>query len=74
MEQFEQYSLINQKKWTELLRSLDVGEHTFVFPSIPDIKSLKTIGYIINSDKVGRVYGFNVNKGEKKVRITVKAL
>ena len=74
MEQFEQYSLINQKRWTELLKSLDVGEHTFVFPSIPDIKSCKTIGYIINSDRTGRVYGFNINKPEKKVRITVKAV
>lgn len=73
MEAFEQYSLINQKRWTELLGSLEVGEHTFTFPSIPDIKSCKAIAYNINSDKTGRAYYFNVNKDEKRVVITVVA-
>ena len=73
MEAFEQYALINKKQWKAFLRSLEVGEHTFVFPSVADIKSCKAIGYDINSDKVGRSYNFSVDKDEKKVVITVKA-
>jgi len=74
MEQFEQYSLINQKKWTEFLKSLEVGMHTFVFPSIADIKSCKTIGYNLNTDRRGRIYGFRTDKPAKKVEITIKAV
>ena len=73
MEVFEQYSLINQRRWKKFLDSLEVGEHTFTFPSVADIKSCKAIGYDINSDKVGRSYYFSVDKDEKKVVITVKA-
>ena len=72
MESFEHYALINNKRWTEFLNSLEVGEHTFTFPSIPDIKSCKAIAYDINSNKIGRAYYFNVVKDEKKVTITVK--
>ena len=74
MEVFQQYDLIYQKKWTELLKGLDVGEHTFTFPSVPDIKSCKTIGYNLNTDKLGRFYSFDVDKGTKKVKITIKAV
>ncbi len=73
MEVFEQYSLINKKQWKAFLSSLEVGEHTFTFPSVKDIKSCKAIGYDINSDKTGRNYYFNVDKDEKRVVITVKA-
>ncbi len=73
MQTFEQYSLINNKRWTELLNSLEVGEHTFTFPSIPDIRSCKAVAYDINSNKTGRAYYFNVEKSEKKVVITVVA-
>jgi len=72
MEVFEQYSLINQKKWTEFLGSLDCGQHTFTFPSLPDIASCKAVAYSLNSDKNGREYRFNVEKSTKKVRITVQ--
>lgn len=73
MEVFEQYGLINEKRWTEFLKSLEAGkEHTFTFPSIPDIKSCKTVAYEINSNRVGRTYSFDVNKGEKRVKISVK--
>ena len=72
MEAFEHYALINEKRWTEFLHSLPVGEHIFTFPSIPDIKSCKAIAYDINSNKTGRAYYFNVVKSEKKVTITVK--
>lgn len=71
MQTFEQYSLINNKKWTEFLNSLEVGEHTFTFPSVPDIRSCKSVAYDINSSKMGRSYYFNVDKAEKKVIITV---
>ena len=74
MQEFEKYNLIFQKKWTELLKGLEVGEHTFVFPSIPDIKSCKTTGYILSSDRTGRAYSFNIDKGEKRVIINVKAV
>lgn len=73
MEVFEQYSLINQKRWKRFLTSLDIGEYTFTFPSVADIKSCKAIGYDMNSDRIGKFYSFSVDKGEKKVVITVKA-
>ena len=73
MEAFEQYSLINNKRWTEFLKSLEVGEHVFTFPSVPDIRSCKSVAYDINSSKTGRAYYFGVNKDEKKVVITVVA-
>lgn len=73
MEVFEQYSLINQKRWTDFLKGLDIGEHTFSFPSIADIKSCKSVAYTLNTDRLGRIYGFEVDKGEKKAVITVKA-
>jgi len=72
MEAFEQYALINKKKWTDFLGSLKVGEHTFTFPSLPDIKSCKAVAYDINSNKQGKYYYFNVNKDERRVVITVK--
>lgn len=74
MEAFEQYSLINQKRWTEFLKALEAGAHTFVFPSLDDIKSCKAIAYSLNSDKSGRFYSFNVEKREKKVVINVKPI
>ena len=72
METFNQYNLIEQKRWTDFLKSLDAGEHSFLFPSIPDIDSCKAIAYKLNSDGLGRVYNFNVNKAERKVGIIVK--
>ena len=72
METFNQYALIEQKKWTDFLKSLDLGEHSFLFPSIPDIHSCKAVGYSLNSDGLGRIYNFNVNKSERKVTINVK--
>lgn len=74
MEAFEQYSLINQKRWTEFLNALEVGVHTFVFPTIADIKSCKARGYDLNSDRLGRIYTFETKKQEKIVTITVKAV
>ena len=74
METFEQYGLINQKRWTEFLGSLEAGKtHTFTFPSNRDIKSCKTVAYEINSNRVGRTYSFSINKAEKRVEISVKA-
>jgi len=73
MQTHELYGLILNKKWTDFLKSLEVGEHTFTFPSIPDIKSCKATAYDINSNKTGRAYYFNVVKDEKKVTITVVA-
>ena len=72
MEIFELYSLINQRRWTEFLKSLDAGEHTFTFPALPDIASCKAVAYSLNSDKQGKSYRFNVDKDEKKVVITVQ--
>lgn len=75
METFEQYSLINQQKWTDLLKNLEDGEHTFSFPSIADIKSCKSVAYTLNTDGLGRKYAFRVpDKSKKTVIITVKTL
>ncbi len=71
MNTFELYSLINQKKWTEFLGALPVGEHKMAFPSVAAIKSCKAVAYSINSDKIGRRYTFNVNKDERYAIITV---
>lgn len=73
MEVFEQYSLINQKKWTDLLKGLEVGkENTFTFPSVQDIHSFKSIAYKLNTDRLGRVYSIDADKGKKLVKVTVK--
>lgn len=71
MEAFEQYRLINQKRWTDFLKSLPLGESIFTFPSIPDIHSCKAIGYKLNTDELGRTYYFSVDKAERKVTVTV---
>ena len=74
METFERYKLIIEKRWTEFLKSLEVGVHTFSFPTIGHIKSCKTIGYNLTTDKLGREYRFKVNKDERKVEITVRQM
>jgi len=71
MDSFELYTLINGKQWTKFLKSLDLGESTFAFPSVADIHSCKAVAYSLNSDGLGRCYNFNVNKAERKVIITV---
>ena len=74
MEAFEQYTLINQKKWTELLKGLEVGVHTLAFPSIPDINSFKSVAYKLNADRLGRKYSVRADKGEKVATLTIKAV
>jgi len=63
--------LMSESKWTDMLKELSVGEHTLSFPSVDAIKSCKAVAYSINSDKVGRRYTFNVDKGERVVTIKV---
>lgn len=72
MQTFEQYNLIKQKRWKEFLSSLENGEHTFLFPSVPDIKSCKSVAYTMNTDELGRIYSFVVDKHEKRIEITVR--
>ena len=73
MEAFEQYNLIYQKKWTELLKALEPDVlHKFTFPSIPDIHSFKSVAYKLNTDRLGRIYSIDADKGEKVVKVTVK--
>ena len=73
MEVFEQYSLINQKRWTDLLKGLEVGkEHTFTFPSIQDIHSFKSIAYKLNTDRLGRRYSIDADKEKKLVKVIAK--
>lgn len=74
METFEQYGLINRKRWTELLKGLEVGEHTFTFPSISDINSFKSVAYKLNTDMIGRVYSIDADKGNKVVKLTIRAV
>lgn len=71
MEAHEIYRLINEKRWTELLKGLEVGEHTITFPSLNDIHSCKAIAYSLNSDKLGREYRFNVAKDSRLVLLTI---
>lgn len=72
MNTFNEYQLIEERKWTAFLKGLDPGEHTFLFPSIKDIKSCKAIGYDMNSDNTGRAYFFKVDKAERKITINVE--
>lgn len=74
MEAFEQYALINQKKWTDLLKGLEIGKTKLTLPSIPDIHSLKSVAYKLNTDRLGRIYSFDADKGNKTVEVTVKAV
>lgn len=73
MEVFEQYSLINQKRWADLLRSLEPGEHTFVMPSVKNIHSFKSVAYRLNTDRDDeRVYSIIADKERKLVSVSVK--
>lgn len=73
MNTFNAYQLIEERKWKELLKGLGPGEeHTFLFPTIENIKSCKAIGYDMNSDDTGRQYYFSVDKATRRVSITVK--
>ena len=72
METFEQYELINNQKWTDLLKGLTVGKYTFSFPSIANINSFKAVAYKLNSDRLGRRYSVVADKGTKKVTLTIK--
>lgn len=74
MEVFEQYSLINESRWTEFLQGLEVrkGPHKFTFPSIEAIHSFKSVAYKLNTDRLGRLYSIRADKKNKIVEITVK--
>ena len=72
MLQHELYRLINEREWTRFLGELPLGESIFTFPDKKHIASCKAVAYDINSDKTGRTYTFNVNKGNMTVRINVK--
>ena len=75
MESFEQYALINKKKWSELLRTMELGTHTVTVPSLPDIYSFKSVAYYLNSLKMGRTYSVckDKTKGDLVVTVTIKA-
>lgn len=73
MEAFEQYGLINEGRWTELLKSLESGkEHTFTFPTIDSIHSFKSVAYKLNTDRLGRLYSIRADKKNKIVKVQVK--
>lgn len=72
MEQHELYRLIYDREWKMFLNCLPLGESIFTFPDKKHIASCKAVAYDINSDKTGRTYTFNVNKGNMTVRINVK--
>ncbi len=74
MEPHEQYSLINQKRWTELLTGLEVGTHTLAFPSIASIHSFKSVAYKLNTDLSGRVYQIHADKKNKVATVTINAV
>lgn len=63
--------LLDGRKWRDFLRSLPVGDHTFTFNTVNDIKVCKATAYDLNSDKAGRRYTFNVYKDERKAVIHV---
>jgi len=71
MTYFEIYTLIQEKRWTELLRGLEPGEHELAFPSLNDIKSCKATAYEMNSNNGGRLFRFHVDKRASKVTLKV---
>lgn len=56
--------LLAAREWTAMLRELPEGEHTLLFPDVEAIASCKAVAYSLNSDRKGRRFTFNVNKGE----------
>lgn len=78
MEAHKQYKLINEKKWTQLLRSLDASadgeEYKFSLQSIKDICSFKAIAYALNSYRLGRKYSVIADKKEFIVKVIVKSI
>lgn len=72
METVEQYTLIHEKRWTDLLESLAEGEEqSFSFPSVSDIESCVSVAYRINGRKQDRSYSIVVNKEKKMITIRV---
>ena len=63
-----------ESKWTAMLAELPSGKHTLRFPEVESIKSCKAIAYSINSDRKGRRYTFNVDKGELSVIVNVEEI
>lgn len=64
--------LMAGSKWTAMLGELSVGRHTLRFPDLESIKSCKAIAYSINTDRKGRRYTFNVDKGNLSVVVNVE--
>lgn len=71
MDTIKIYDCMARREWTAMLGELPVGKHTLRFPDVDAIKSCKAVAYSLNSDRKGRRYTFNVNKGELAVSVNV---
>ena len=66
--------LIAKSQWTAMLAELPTGSHIIPFPSVDAIRSCKATAYALNSDKKGRRYTFNVDKGALSAAIHVEEI
>lgn len=72
MKDMINYKLIRERRWSEFLRSLSVGNYTVPFSDIRAIRSMTVVAYKFNSDNESDIiYNFTVNKLNKTVTIKV---
>lgn len=64
-------ALINQKKWTDFLKSLPEGTHSRTLPETTDLDSLASVGYRLNKQGYEMKYHFILNYRTKVIYIKV---
>lgn len=72
MKNIVNYELIREKKWTEFLKSLPIGNYTIQMDDNKSIHSMKVVAYSINSDgNSENIYNFSVSKRTRTLTIKV---
>ena len=72
MKNIVNYELIREKKWTEFLKSLPIGNYTIQMDDNKSIHSMKVVAYSINSDGDSEnIYNFSVSKRTRTLTIKV---
>lgn len=66
------YDLISERRWTEFLNSLKVGNYTIQMPDNRASRSMKTTAYTINAyGESENVFNFSENKRTRTLTIKV---
>ncbi|MCQ2142268.1 MAG: hypothetical protein MJY83_07975 [Bacteroidales bacterium] len=65
-------ALIQESKWSDLLKGLPIGTHQLFFPSNHAIRSCKAVAYSLNTDRIGKTFRFKVDKEHCFVTLTIR--